>query len=294
MRNEKWPNLFIVGAPKAGTTSLHEYLKKIPGIYMSPIKEPHYFDSYKIPINHRVHPIRDKKKYLSLFNKVRDEKIVGESSPLYLSDPKAPKLIHQVSPDAQIIISLRNPVQRAFSEYLMYISWGRLTTTLHDQLQIQMRGKPDANQIHLMLEAGLYADDVKRYLDIFGRKNVKILIFENFIKEIKKTIEDILLFLGIDHSLKDFNERQAYMEYSVSRGPITQKIRTSTLAEFLAVKFMTRSTRRFVRDNFILKKNQQKPKMDDEDRNMLVNFYWDDVKNLEEILGLKLPWPHFN
>ena len=294
MRNEKWPNLFIVGAPKAGTTSFYEYLKKIPGIYMSPIKEPDYFDIQTIRTHHKLHQTRDKKKYLSLFKKVRDEKIIGEASPSYLSDPQAAKLIHQVSPDARIIISLRNPVERAFSEYLMLINLGRLTSTFHDQLQIGMREKPDANQTHLRLESGLYADDVKRYLDIFGRKNVKILIFENFIKEIKKTIEDILLFLGIDHSLKDFNEGQAANPYAVSRGSIAGKIRTSRLAEFLAVKMMTSTTRRFVRDNFILKKNQQKPKMEDADRNMLVNFYWDDVKKLEEILGLKLPWPDFN
>ena len=136
MRNEKWPNLFIVGAPKAGTSSLYEYLKKIPGIYMSPIKEPHYFDIQTIPTNHKLNPIRDKKKYLSLFKKVKDEKIVGEASPGYLSDPQAPKLIHQVSPNARIIISLRNPVQRAFSEYLMYVNYGKLTTTFHDQLQM--------------------------------------------------------------------------------------------------------------------------------------------------------------
>ena len=117
---EKWPNLFIVGAPKAGTTSLHEYFeKKIPGIFMSDVKEPYYFCKTLIPIDHYITPIRDKKKYLELFEKSKTEKIIGESSVWYLSDPDASSLIYQKVPNAKIIIMLRDPVERAFSHYLM-------------------------------------------------------------------------------------------------------------------------------------------------------------------------------
>jgi len=77
---EKWPNLFIVGAPKAGTTSLHEYLKKIPGVFMSEVKEPYYFCKKAVPDYSYAIIVRDKKKYLNLFKKVNDEKIVGESN----------------------------------------------------------------------------------------------------------------------------------------------------------------------------------------------------------------------
>jgi len=71
---ERWPNFFIVGAPKAGTTSLYEYLITIPGIYMSPIKEPHYFSTEPIPAESPRNPIRDKKKYISLFENATNEK----------------------------------------------------------------------------------------------------------------------------------------------------------------------------------------------------------------------------
>ena len=112
---ERWPNFFIVGAPKAGTTSLHEYLSNIPGIFMSAEKEPNYFSMTVISKDDQsANPIRDKKKYLELFKNAKDEKIIGESSPNYLSDPEAPNLIHQVSPDAKILISLRDPVEQAF------------------------------------------------------------------------------------------------------------------------------------------------------------------------------------
>ena len=75
MNMEKWPNLFIVGAPKAGTSSLYVYLANIPGIFMSKAKEPNYFSKKTIPENKRtLKPlIRDKTKYLALFKKVKDD-----------------------------------------------------------------------------------------------------------------------------------------------------------------------------------------------------------------------------
>ena len=87
---ECWPNFFIVGAPKAGTTSLYWYLRNITGIYMSSIKEPNYFSIKVRPKDYFLRPIRDKRKYLNLFKDVIDEKIIGEASPSYLRDPEAP------------------------------------------------------------------------------------------------------------------------------------------------------------------------------------------------------------
>ena len=104
---KNWPNFFIIGAPKAGTSSLYNHLKEIPGIYMSPVKEPNYFSRSNVPDNSIYRPIRDKEEYLNLFEKVKDEKIVGDASTKYLTDVHAYELIHQVSPQARILISLR-------------------------------------------------------------------------------------------------------------------------------------------------------------------------------------------
>ena len=92
---ERWPNLFIVGAPKAGTTSLYHYLNQAPEIYMSPIKEPNYFSAKTMGDKHPVKPIRNKKKYQHLFENDKNSKYIGEASPTYLDDPEAPFLIHE-------------------------------------------------------------------------------------------------------------------------------------------------------------------------------------------------------
>jgi len=194
---ERWPNLYIVGAPKAGTTSLHEYLNNIPGIFMSSIKEPYFFCWNIIPADHYTPPIRDQKKYLNLFKKVKDEKIIGESSVWYLSDPDSAELIHQVASHAKIIICIRDPVERALSHYLMHATRKRFkTNSFHEQLQQEVNFKVDSKSPHIRFNAGLYSEDIKRYWKFFGKDQVKIIIFEEFILEPKKTVEEVLRFLG--------------------------------------------------------------------------------------------------
>ena len=116
---EKWPNFFIVGAPRAGTTSLYAYLSQIPGIYMSPVKEPEFFSPNR-STNDDLIPIVNKNDYLTLFKNVKDELLIGEASTCYLEDPDSPKLIYNKVADAYIIILLRDPIERAYSHYLMH------------------------------------------------------------------------------------------------------------------------------------------------------------------------------
>ncbi len=289
---ERWPNLFIVGAPKAGTTSLHEYLKNIPEIFMSSVKEPYYFCKKMVPEYHYTIPIRDKKKYLDLFSKVKDEKYVGESSVWYLSDPDSVNLIHQVSPNARIIICLRDPVDRAFSHYLMNAS-RRLykTSSFHEQVRKEIDEEIDFSIPNIRFKAGLYFDDVKKYFDIFGRTNVKIIIFEEFIQNTKKTVQDILRFLGLKEEIDNFEE-EVHNPFSLPHFPV--------IYNFLNIQIIRKIRRRFISETFqkkvrkiIFSKKVPKPIMLDEDRILLKNFYQDDIQKLCELLGRQLPWSNF-
>jgi len=289
---EKWPNLFIVGAPKAGTSSLYAYLKNIPGIYMSPYKEPNYFSAKTIGEKSVARPIRDKTKYLSLFKQVKDEKIIGEASPSYLSDPDAAKLIHRVNPDARIIISLRDPVERTFSYYLMFIRLGLMKDSFHDELQRSLKLVRVFNKRSLRLETGLYAEDIQRYLDIFGQEKVKIIIFEEFIKDTKSTMMEILSFFNVNYHLDDF-KGESYNYFARGRGLVAQFLLREKRIRFFAEKFTSPNTRRVLREKLLLKKDI-KPKMDKEERDILVKFYKNDVKETQKILGRKLQWKNFD
>jgi len=199
---ENWPNFFIVGAPKAGTSSLYAYLKDIPEIYMSPIKEPKYFSKKSFSGYKQNKIIQDEKKYLLLFKKVRDEKIVGEATSSYLIYPKVPHLIHQVVPHARILISLRDPVERLISDYFMYQRLGLVKSSFHGLFVKKLGSDKEITMANRRVQFGLYSENVKKYFDIFGREQVKVIIFEEFIKDAKGTVEEILRFLGISQKLK--------------------------------------------------------------------------------------------
>lgn len=286
-----WPNFFIVGAPKAGTTSLYEYLKVIPGIYMSPLKEPNFFRSEFPSKNRRLGHVRSKKEYLNLFENAKAEKIIGEASPSYLEDPKSAYLIHETIPNALILISLRDPVERLFSAYLMLIKIGLKKLTFHEEILNAIENISDPASQN-WLRRGTYFDEVKRYLKIFGQKQVKILIFEEWVKDPKETTQEILQFLGLNHNINNF-ETKKHNPFLVARSPLSKYILKNKLIIETAQKFVPSSTRKMIKEN-ILTRKKSKPIMEQKDRSFLINYYKDDVKKLEDLLGRKLPWKNFS
>jgi len=192
---DTWPNFFVVGAPRSGSTTLYDYLKRAKGVYMSPIKEPRYFSSID-PSTMYPPPITDKKKYLALFKGVKDEKAIGEASPSYLRDEKAPYNIKKIVPDAKIIMILRDPLNRAYSQYQLRISNGK-TYTFSECIKLSLELDADDFKSRIT-KSGFYAKQVQMYLDVFGSNNVKILIFEEFIKDPEPQIKKVLEFLGVN------------------------------------------------------------------------------------------------
>jgi len=286
---ERWPNFFIVGAPKAGTTSLHEYLNKVPSIFMSKIKEPNYFSASMMPNKFPFRPIRDSKKYLNLFNKAKNEKIIGESSTLYLYDPEAPKLIHEKNPNARILISLRDPIERLFSHYLLVKNEGFAEKSFHQQIINELHHKIDPSKSNMRLVAGNHYKCVKRYLDTFGAQQVKIIIFEEWIKNPKLIIVDILKFLNIDENLDNFiaEDHNAYLANRWEFVPrFVSNPNVIKIRDFLPSALKAELRKMFV-------KKVKKPKIDEKDIEFLKNYYKDDIENLKKILGRNLPWPNF-
>src|SRR4051794_4060836 len=112
------PNFFIVGTPKAGTTSLYHYLEEHHDIYMAPIKETNFFSYHEIKsqgLFYNEEHISSLNQYQEQFKSVKNEKAVGEASVSYLYYPSVPLKIKEFNPKAKIIIVLRNPIDRGFS-----------------------------------------------------------------------------------------------------------------------------------------------------------------------------------
>jgi len=288
---EKWPNFFIVGTVKGGTTSLWNYFKQIPGICMSKRKEPKYFARLLTGENQ----ITNKNDYLAQFEDVKNAIAIGEASSVYLSDPVSAKLIHEKIPHAKIIISLRDPVERIFSGYFLRVARGRFQGTFVEFVKQELKNVPKNQEYKLGLQIGIYADDVKRFLYVFGQKQVKIIIFEEWINNVKKTVQDLLNFLEINYQIHDDFDDSAFNTYEQKKlgiGPKKLIIKTSTTMNFRDKK--NSKSESDLLNKKLFDEKSQKPKMELNERELLKNYYKDDVRKLENLLGRKLPWKNFH
>jgi hypothetical protein len=285
------PNFFIAGAPKAGTSSLHAYLHSVPGIFMSRIKEPNYFSRVVVPDDHPVRPIRDTDSYLRLFAAAGDAKVVGESSPTYLADPEAPALMDQFAPSCRVLVSLRDPVERAYSHYLMLRNNGMATGSFADELKRGLRQKEQRNIILLRPDVGLYFEQVRRHLDVFGNSRLHVVLFEEFMKDVPGSLSGITRFLGIEHDFSKF-KAPAYRQFAEVRGPVVRYLFGNRTVSRVSETLIPPKARRWIRETFLMRK-AGKPEMDAESRRFLTDFYRDDVAKLAALLERPLPWRNF-
>src|SRR2546422_6589407 len=196
------PNFFIVGAARSGTTSLDNYLSKHPEIYMAPRKEVNFFTAHHFPwagpgderINRVV--IQDEDRYTQLFAGVAGEKVIGESSVFYLCYPGTVERIVQAVPDAKIIIVLREPVDRAYSAYMYLVRDGREHFGFAEGLKLEEeRRQQGFEPMWWYKELGLYYRQVKRYLDVFGTQQVKVLLYDELFANLRQGLRDVFTFL---------------------------------------------------------------------------------------------------
>jgi len=290
------PNFFIVGGTKCGTTNISYYLNEHPQAFVSELNEPYYFCKSDVPKNfERASMIKDEKTYLSLFKKAKNHKAIGEASSVYLHCPHAASEIRKTFPDSKIIISLRNPIQRAHSNYFSNKfmnfdnSENRSLSEILDVHEKQIKDKEFF--IYNILEPGFYSKHIKRYQECFLKDNIKIIIFEEYIKNTIPTITSILSFLGIDETI-DFSE-QSKGAYRVPKNNVSKKIIENSTIRRIATRVIPTVTRQKLGDKIFLKQTK-KPSMSTEESQRLKKIYESEVLELEKLLGRKLPWSDFN
>lgn len=206
------PNLFVVGAMRAGTTTLCDALAAHPEAYMSPVKEPHYFaradgpawmDGISgeelarylrgpMPPRHNA-LVADWDDYLALFEGAGCASVVGEASPSYLYSERAPAEIISRCPGAVGVLCLRRPLARALSHHRMEVAVGTTAQGFPEALG-------DVDPAHPYVDGGLYADRVERYLRTFGRERVRVYLFEQLVADSGEVLDDLARALGIDPS----------------------------------------------------------------------------------------------
>lgn len=299
-RNTKLPNFLIVGASRCGTTSLYHYLKGHPDVFMSRIKEPSFFLAQFNPVPEKGIG-DDKKKYYKnfddygrLFEKAGNSQAIGEASTenLYHAE-KAIPYIQKYLGNPKIIISLRNPVERAFSAYSFLLSENREFLSFEEGLEQEEKRRRDGwRQIWFYQDAGFYFRRVKAYLENFG--DVKICLFDDLKKTPVSLVQDIFRFLSVDSSFVP----DVTMRFKTSGIPRSKKI-NRFFEEPTRLRSIVRAVGRFIltEDRWIkwrdrLKaKSYAKAEIKAETRKYLENIYREDILKLQDLIRRDLsPW----
>lgn len=284
------PNFLIIGAMKSGTTALYYYLAQHPQVYMSPVKEPNYFCSERQAS--RDDYIAHAGTYQGLFEGASDEKAIGEASHCYLYEPEAVARIQQYLPEARFIAILRYPVDRAYSHFLHMVRTGDepLTDFAQALREEQVRADPN-RRFQDYIGRGLYYDQVKRYLDVFGRKRVKVYLYEDLNNAPVDMLQDTFRFLEVDSSfIPDVSLRRnvsGHPRYKtldkVLRRPSPIK---DALKMHLPAKLRWRLSKAF--DDLKTRNLIVPPAVEPEVRQQLKDIYREDIMKLQELIDRDL------
>ena len=289
---KKLPNFLIVGAAKSGTTSLHYYLQQHPEVFLpTTIKETFFFSQPqsvlgKGPGRDGADMITNKDDYVQLYaDATSSHKALGEACVAYLhfheeSIPNIQKLLSK----PKILIILRNPVDRAYSNYLHHARDDFEPLTVEEALEAESeRLKKKWWWGYQFTDAGLYSDQVAAYLQNFD--DVKICLFEDFKKDVDGFLRETFKFLGVDSSF----QADTSLRYNVTGVPKSKLVRDVIKQP---PPFLKKIIRTLLPDKFIDKmkskvkqKNVTKSVMNPQTRKKLQDFYRKDIKKLEILIS---------
>ncbi|MCM1981522.1 sulfotransferase family protein [Lyngbya confervoides] len=292
------PNFLIIGAAKAGTTSLYDYLSQHPQVFMSPLKEPKYFALEGEPLNFQGPSqiinhtsVNSLAEYCQLFSGVRQEQAIGEASPLYLFSEQAARRIRQRLPQVKLIAILRNPVDRAFSSYSHLLREGFETLEFEAALdaepeRIRQRWAP----LWYYQAKGFYARQLSPYFEEFPPEQIKIYLFEDFCQDTLGVVQEIYQFIGVDPRFEP-----QFLRRNVSGIPKNKALHRlltqdnwlkSLLKGMLPVEFAQTLALHLKNHNL-----GEKVALRPETRRRLQRLYREDIQQLEVLIGRDLsPW----
>ncbi len=206
------PTFIVVGAAKSGTTALYHWLNQHPRVFMSPVKEPHFFSglqpTFSGPGDDRFNQplVTSWEEYCRLFEGADAFSVRGEASPSYLDlyEPSIVRMQETLS-DVKILMLLRHPTTRAFSEYVHLVRDGRENLSFRQALDAEdERMRRGWRRIWAHKARGRYADAVQAYVSAFGRTNVGVWLYEDLRDHPERTYREICQFIDVDDDFSPF------------------------------------------------------------------------------------------
>jgi Sulfotransferase family len=280
------PDFLVIGAYKSGSTALHEALRAHPQVFVPERKGPSFFAFDGVERPDRPLPpgtVRDWDDYRALFDPAPATAVRGEVSPEYLANAHAAGRIRVRVPTVRLVAILRNPVERAFSDYLMYVRDGLepvadFGRALDAQEERRRAGAPTG----YYLETGLYGRQLRPYFDAFPRERIQVHLFEDFAADPAAVLRDLFAFLGVDPALGRVPERAV----NVSGVPRNALVVAAVRGGRRLAPLLPAAVRRRAKAG--LARGLDRPALASEHRRRLAEYYREDVAELERLLGRPL------
>lgn len=299
---EKLPDFLIIGAGKSGTTSLDNYLKQHPDVFMSPVKEPDFFAYDRIDLStldkdalaHYHTSITKIEDYLPLFKAAKPNQVVGETSNTYLVVEGTAETIKDYIPDVKLIAILRQPTERLYSRYLHLAREEELPSKNFEDVL-------DRNSIwwvrNDLVKEGFYHKNLSRYYNLFPKENIRVYLNEDLKKDSNAIMKDMFEFIGVE-PLESINDSVKYNKSGFIKNKFYDKTLGHNSVIKLAVKKITPTlVYNKVKDNIWLQKvinnlknrNLEQPKLDKALHQKITNdIYADDIKKLQNLINRDL------
>jgi hypothetical protein len=286
--NMALPSFIIIGASKSGTTSLYEYLRQHPQVFMSPIKETNFFTCDNKKPEFRTNVTRDIvykfEDYKALFRNAKNKNAIGEVSPLYMFIPGAAGRIKKRIPDIKLIAILRNPVDRAFSHFSMHRRDGfEPYETLAEAIADEPRRAQDGWVVGQYLMIGYYGRQLQRYYNYFDRDQIRVYLYDDLVQDPVKLLKDIFQFIGVDENyLPDMSRK--FNKSGVIKNSLLRFLWTKTHTLRLIIRpALSRNIRQSVA-GFFNSRKLVKLHLPDETRSQLLDLYHEDILKLQELI----------
>ena len=277
-------NFFIVGAPKAGTTSLYHYLNEYSEIEMSSIKEPNFFSDKALQdqkLYYQKKRIKTFEEYHALFEK--DGTVLrGEASVSYLFYDDVPKSIFKYNSSAKIIIMLRNPIDRAFSHYMMDYKLGLIKDSFDKIIYNLSQDDKENLFFQQYIEVGKYAEQIKRYKEVFPKDNIYIVDYDDFKNETSTVVHNITKFLGVVQNPNyDFSKKHNI--YRTPRNVIIRNIYSFAIIRQFLSRLLSDKYRHLFKN--LLFHSDKKAKISEKTRDYLKQLFAHDIRLLSKLLN---------
>lgn len=273
------PDIIILGAAKAGTTSVYVYLKQHPDIFVPQPKELKFF----------TNPYGDFSKYLDHFRDKGNKIAVEVSSDYLYSGSETAKRIKKYLPKVKLVAILRDPVERAYSDYCMDVRNGKVLNSFSKALCGKFRTR--------YINQGFYFQQLMRYLAIFGKEQIKIVLYEALCSDSISFMQDMFRYIGVDDNFIPDTSKEMQKGFLPKNNFWNALLSQKNIIRFIIARipgiFISPESKQKIRQWLKNRNLRKKPLLDINTRKELLEYYKEDIANLQNLIKQDLSnWLH--